>query len=104
MKKILLIGFAALLSAGVCMAENNDGKKQKYVTTCFQTDIECHNCVKKIENNIPSLGKGIQDVKIDLPARQVTVTYDPAKNSDEKIVKGFASLRVKAEPVKAKQE
>ena len=62
------------------------------------TDIDCEHCVQKIMNNVPSLGKGIKDVRVDLPKKEVTVVYDAAKNSDENIVKGFASLKVKAEP------
>ena len=47
-------------------------------------------------NNIPSLGKGIKDVQVDVAAKEVSVTYDAAKNSDQNIVKGLASLKVKA--------
>ena len=57
--------------------------------------------VKKIMNNVPSLGKGIKDVKVDLPKKEVTVVYDSSKNNDANIVKGLASLKVKAEPKKA---
>ena len=49
-------------------------------------------------NNVPALGKGIKDVQIDVPTKEVTVIYDASKNSDENIVKGFAKLKVKAEP------
>jgi len=52
-------------------------------------------------NNVPSLGKGVKDVKVDLPKKEVTVVYDSTKNSDDNIVKGFASIKVKAEPKKA---
>ena len=31
------------------------------MTTVFVTDIECDHCVKKIMDNVPSLGKGIKD-------------------------------------------
>ena len=40
-------------------------------------------------------------MKVDLTKKEVTVVYDSAKNSDENIVKGFASIKVKAEPKKA---
>lgn len=96
MKKIVMICLAALLGAGVCMAAKPAQKKT--VTTVFMTDIDCEHCVKKIMNNVPSLGKGVKDVQVDLQKKEVAVTYDPAKNSDEKIVEGFASLKVKAAP------
>lgn len=101
MKKLIIICLALVMGAGICPAQNRNAKKaNNLVTTVFRTDIDCEHCVKKIENNVPSLGKGIKDVKVDLKSKQVTVVYDAAKNSDEKIVKGFASLRVKAEPVR----
>lgn len=97
MKKIVLLCLAALLGAGVCMAAKPAAQK-KTVTTVFVTDIDCEHCVNKIMNNVPSLGKGIKDVQVDLEKKEVTVVYDASKNSDENIVKGFASLKVKAEP------
>lgn len=100
MKKLVLLCLAALLGAGMCMAAKPAAQKgkKKTVTTVFVTDIDCEHCVKKIMNNVPSLGKGIEDVQVDLSAKEVTVTYDASKNSDEQIVKGFATLKVKAEP------
>lgn len=90
---------AALMGAGVCMAAKPAAQKNT-ATTVFTTDIDCEHCVKKIMNNVPSLGKGVKDVQVDLPKKEVTVVYDSSKNSDENIVKGFATLKVKAEPKK----
>ena len=87
------------MGVGVCAAAGKPAAK-KIVTTVFVTDIDCDHCVKKIMNNVPSLGKGIKDVKVDLPKKEVTVVYDGTKNDDANIVKGFASLKVKAEPKK----
>lgn len=97
MKKIAMLCLALLLGAGVSLAAKPAAEK-KTVTTVFTTDIDCEHCVNKIMNNVPSLGKGIKDVQVDLPKKEVTVVYDASKNSDENIVKGFASLKVKAEP------
>ena len=99
MKKILMLCLALVMGVGMCAAQKAADKKT--VTTVFTTDIDCEHCVKKIMNNVPSLGKGVKDVKVDLPKKEVTVVYDSAKNSDENIVKGFASIKVKAEPKKA---
>ena len=89
MKKILMICLALVMGLGMCAAAGKPAQK-KEVTTVFVTDIDCEHCVKKIMNNVPSLGKGIKDVKVDLP-----------KKEDENIVKGFATIKVKAEPKKA---
>ncbi len=103
MKKIIACCLAALMSAGVCLAAKPDAK-QTTKTTVFATDIHCEHCAKKIMNNVPSLGKGIKDVQIDVPTKEVTVVYDATKNSDENIVKGFATLKVKAEPKPATEK
>ena len=95
MKKILMLCLALVMGVGMCAAQKAADKKT--VTTVFTTDIDCEHCVKKI----PSLGKGVKDVKVDLPKKEVTVVYDSTKNSDDNIVKGFASIKVKAEPKKA---
>lgn len=100
MKKLLLICLALMMGVGMGVAAEKPAAK-KTVTTVFTTDIDCEHCVKKIMNNVPSLGKGIKDVKVDLPKKEVTVIYDGTKNNDENIVKGFATLKVKAEPKKA---
>ena len=103
MKKFVLFCLALAMGVGVCAAAGKPAAK-KIVTAVFVTDIDCDHCVKKIMNNVPSLGKGIKDVKVDLPKKEVTVVYDGTKNDDANIVKGFASLKVKAEPKKAAAE
>lgn len=102
MKKLVMICLAVLMGAGMSLAAEPAAQKEqkKSVTTVFTTDVDCDHCVKKIMENVPSLGKGVKDVKVDLAKKEVTVVYDPSKNSDEGIVKGFASLKVKAEPKK----
>ena len=87
MKKILMLCLALVMGVGMCAAEKPANKKT--VTTVFTTDIDCEHCVKKIMNNVPSLGKGVKDVQVDLPKKEVTVVYDGTKNNDENIVKGF---------------
>ena len=83
MKKILMLCLALVMGVGMCAAEKPANKKT--VTTVFTTDIDCEHCVKKIMNNVPSLGKGVKDVQVDLPKKEVTVVYDGTKNNDENI-------------------
>ena len=78
--------------------------QKQLVTTVFVTDIHCDHCANKILTNVPSLGKGVEDVKIDVATKEVTVTYDAAKNSDENIIRGLATLKVKAQPKKPAAE
>lgn len=101
MKKFLLCCLVVLMGTGVAMAAGKpELVKSTTKTTVFVTDIDCEHCAKKIMNNVPSLGKGIKDVKVDVPTKEVTVTYDATKNNDANIIKGFASIKVKAEPKK----
>lgn len=100
MKKIAMICLALVMGAGICTAQKSTGKKQ-VTTTVFATDIHCDHCAKKVMDNVPSLGKGIKDVEVDVATKRITVTYDPSKNNDANIVKGLGSLKVNAEVVPA---
>lgn len=97
MKKLAMLCLALTMGAGMTMAAKPAAEK-KTVTTVFTTDIHCEHCAQKIMNNIPSLGKGIKDVEVDVAAKEVSVTFDAAKNSNENIIKGLASLKVNAQP------
>lgn len=99
MKKIMMICFALLLGAGVTMAQEikkAPKSNKQLTTTVFATNLDCPNCAKKVETNVPVLGKGIKEVKIDPKSFDVTVTYDASKNNDANIIKGMQKLKVKA--------
>ena len=83
------------LCATISFAQKNNANLK---TTVFNTDIVCKNCEKKIMNNVPALGKGVEDVKVNVETKEVTVVYDATKTSEEQLVKGFAKINVKAEP------
>ena len=91
----------AALGLGTGSAAAKDAKKASTVTTVFKTDIDCEHCAKRIMDNIP-FEKGVKDVKVDVPSKEVTVVYDASKNDAEGLVKGFAKIRVKAEACDAK--
>ena len=96
MKKLLMLCLALVMGAGLTMAAGQ-GAPKKVVTTVFTADVDCDHCVQKIMNNVPSLGKGIKDVQVSLEKKEITVVYDASKNNEANIVKGLASLKVKAE-------
>ena len=95
MKKIIMFCLLAVLSFGVAdaMAQKKGGDVK---TTVFVTDIDCEGCAKKVTNSIPFV-KGVKDVKVDVPAKTVTVTYDAAKSDDATLVKAFAKIKIKAQ-------
>lgn len=95
MKKIFLVCLVALFSVAVADAQSPKKGEKKTVTTEFLTDIDCEGCAKKVTNTIP-YEKGVKDVKVDVPTKTVTVTYDPAKTNDEALIKAFAKIKIKA--------
>ena len=95
MKHLVICLLTMLLGLGVASAQKK--------TTVFKAEVTCGECAKKIMDNVPALGKGIADVQVNVEQQTVTVTYDAAKNNDANIVKGLASLKVKAAPVESPQ-
>lgn len=103
MKRIMILCAALLLCAGLSEVSGavnvkKEKKEKAIVTAVFVTDVDCAHCVDKILNNVPTLGRGIKDVQVDLQTKEVTVVYDASKNDERTIVEGLASLKVKAEP------
>ena len=98
MKKLVLCCLAAVLGCGMFAASAGaPQKKGEVVTTIFSVDIDCESCAARIMNNVPVIGKGIKDIQVDVPAKEVTVTYDSAKTTPEELIKGFGKIRIKAE-------
>lgn len=88
----LMMAFAAGASA--------EKAKKAMVCTTFKTDIRCEGCANKVMNNVAALGKGVKDVQIDVPSKEISVTYDASKNNPENIIRGFKTIAVKAEEKK----
>ncbi len=101
MKKLMFVLFAALIGTGVCFADNNAKGAKKVVTTVFKTDIDCPHCSKKVLNTIP-FEKGVKDVKVDVPTKTITVTYDATKNNDAALTKALTDIKVKVFEAKQK--
>ena len=100
MKKLLMVCLALVMGAGIATAAKPAQKK--IVTTVFATDIDCEHCAKKINNSIP-FEKGVKEVKVDVPTKTVTVTYDATKTGDAALLKAFKKIKVAAEVAPAKK-
>lgn len=96
MKKIIMLCLMAVIGFGVSDAMAQKKSDAQLKTTVFVTDIDCETCAKKIDNSLP-FQKGVKEVKVDVPTRLVTVTYDATKSSDEALLKAFKKIKVKAE-------
>ena len=95
MKKIIMLCLLAVMGSGIADALAQKSNSQ-LKTTVFVTDVDCETCAKKIDNSIP-FQKGVKEVKVDLPSRTVTVTYDATKTSNESLVKAFKKIKINAE-------
>ncbi|MEE1098822.1 MAG: heavy-metal-associated domain-containing protein [Alistipes sp.] len=96
MKKLILCCILAVMAFAV-NAANDNRKDAKTETVVFVTDIDCHHCANKILNNVPVLGKGVEDVKVDVPSKEVTIVYNPEKTNPENLIKGLKKLKVQAQ-------
>ena len=71
------------------------------VQVVFATSIHCANCSTKVQENI-SFEKGVKDLKVDVPTKQVTVTFNTAKTDTTKLKKAINKLGYSAEVVEYK--
>lgn len=101
MKKIILMCLVALFSVGIANAQQPKKGEKKSITVEFVTDIDCAGCAKKVTNTIP-YEKGVKDVKVDVPTKTVTVTFDPAKTNEQALTKAFEKIKIKVTETKKK--
>ena len=79
-------------------------KKSKNIEeVTFVTSIECKNCVKKVEANIP-YEKGVKDLKVDLESRSVTIKFDPSKTDSNKLAEAIKKLGFTADVKKCDEK
>lgn len=70
-------------------------------TVVFAVPMTCQKCVNHIEKNI-AFEPGVKDLRCDLAHKQVTVVFDPAKNSVEGLQRAFAQIKRPATVVEVK--
>jgi copper chaperone CopZ len=58
--------------------------------------MHCSGCKEKIEKYIP-MERGVEDIKVDLDKKEVTVIYKPAKTTVEKLKKSIEELGYRCE-------
>ena len=109
MKRFLFFALTLtlILMAGTATAVQAQDKKQKknanLEEVTFVTTIDCKNCVKKVEANLP-YEKGIKDMKVNLDDRTVWIKYDATKTDKEKLAAAIVKLGYEAEEVKPATE
>ena len=72
-------------------------KVKKTETVTFKVSMHCKNCVAKITDNISFL-KGVEDLKVSLDQKTVTITYNPTKTDEATLQKAIEKLGYSAQP------
>ena len=104
MKLILILSALLLVSPAEALASSpepssvsvQEKKVKKTETVTFSVSMHCKKCVAKITDNISFL-KGVEDLKVSLDQKTVTITYNPAKNDEESLKKAIEKLGYTAE-------
>ena len=92
MKARITILMTVLLMAVSVNAFAQKKDKAAYLDeVTFVTSIECRNCEKKCNANLP-FEKGVVDYKVDLPSQTVYFKFDTRKTSREKLAKAIEKL------------
>jgi periplasmic mercuric ion binding protein len=98
-KSINLILFVALslfaFNATASSANKEVKKKKNEQTVVFKVNLHCHDCVRKIEGNIP-YEKGVRDLKVSLEKLECEVTYRDDRTTPEKLIEAFKELGYQA--------
>lgn len=95
MKKFLTFLMMLVLTTSLALAKKD--LQVLVVTTTPQ--MHCSNCETKIKKNLRYV-KGIKDIVTNVEKQTVTITYDAAKVTPEKIIKQFESFGYTAKEVK----
>ena len=105
MKRYLIITLALLLIAGTAaFAQDKKQKKQANIQeVTFVTSIDCKNCVKKVEANLP-YEKGIKDMKFNLDDKTIWIKYDADKTDKAKLAAAIVKLGYEAEELIPEEE
>jgi len=75
----------------MCMFAISTYAKKELSTVTFNVDMDCENCVKKIESNI-AFEKGVKALDCNLAEKTVSVTYQESKTDIAKLKEGFSKI------------
>ena len=101
MKKLMFV----LLGIALMVANTTETYAQKKVdkTVVYEVSMHCKSCKAKIERDL-AFEKGVKDVTASLDEKMVTVKYDDAKTTPEKIAEAIKKLGYEAKVVEEKKK
>lgn len=94
MKRLLMTLVCVLCACSIAFAQDKP-KKKKETVTFYVEEMECQNCVKKVERNI-AFEKGVSDLRCNLTNRTAKVTYNTAKITPEQLAAAFKKIGMEA--------
>ncbi|WP_372751345.1 cation transporter [Labilibaculum sp.] len=98
MKNKLLIVKKSILAICILVLTTNafaDSKGNKKVeTVIFKVEMDCMDCVNRIEQNIP-FEKGVKDLQVDLENQKVEISYKSKLTNKESLQKALEKLKFK---------
>lgn len=78
-------------------------KKAEIKTVCFKSNLHCHSCENKVNENI-SYEKGVKDLEIDLKTNTITIKYKDTKTTEAKLRKAIKELGYDAEIIEVPEK
>ena len=92
MKKIIAILMPMLVSvASFSVLAQKPKPKTKTETVTYIVNMHCQNCVNKLTDNLSFL-KGVEDFKISLKDKTITIKFNPAKVQEKTFVETIEKL------------
>ncbi|MDE5686201.1 MAG: heavy-metal-associated domain-containing protein, partial [Paramuribaculum sp.] len=85
MKKIITLAFAIFMTLTAMAAD------KATVSFSVNPTMTCQNCENKIKSNL-RFEKGVKDIATSLADQLVTVSYDPARTSPEKLAEALKKI------------
>lgn len=92
---LLTVAIALFVALPAATAAQKYAVTNTMVVQTFKAGLDCEKCVTKVMKTLP-YKKGIDDVKVDLKDRLITVKYDSSKSSDKTIIKELKKIDITA--------
>lgn len=89
--KIFTATLFAILTLTFSLQAQSEKKPNPNAEVTFSTSIDCVNCKKKCEANLPFV-KGVKDVKVDLDNHTIWFRYDEKKVSKQLLAAEIVKL------------
>lgn len=91
---VSILLFTMSFSSFSLTAAERDDKKKDVEEVTFVVNIDCPNCVKKVEEKLP-FEKGVKDMKVVLEDKTVWIQYSSKKTNKAKLAAAIERIGYK---------